>query len=358
MTEAGSVEYLQNKYSYIINHITAKGCYIWGTGRLGKFAKEQCDKNKINVKGFVDGFSEEGSEYSPLKLSSTDIVIIASFYYPDIIEKLNELGVRHYIYYEELALAGIGFDIYYDAFKEIFGEFERNQKSYQMVNTALSDEVSKTVYEKILKFRETLDYTYTEEAMQLSLAQGMQDLDNVVLRCLNEEYAFFDCGGFDGQSTIDFINSVNSYKKIYFFEPDEKIFNESKNRLSIYKNIEYIQAGVGEKVSELRYDDIGNGGGRISEEGNKIIKNLPLDIYKYEKKAYIKMDIEGAEMNALCGAEQMIKENHPILSVSIYHKVGDIHRLIEKVLSLYPDYKVYMRHYSKTYADTVAYFVP
>lgn len=77
-----------------------------------------------------------------------------------------------------------------------------------------------------------------------------------------------------------------------------------------------------------------------------------------KKKAYIKMDIEGAEMDAILGMKNMIKNNHPVMCISIYHKLGDMHFLIRKVLSLYPDYKVYLRHYSRTYADTVAYFIP
>ena len=69
------------------------------------------------------------------------------------------------------------------------------------------------------------------------------------------------------------------------------------------------------------------------------------------------MDIEGAEMDAICGAEQFIKEKQPLLSVSVYHRLGDIHRLTKRILKFYPQYHLYIRHYTDRYDDTRIYFV-
>lgn len=38
----------------------------------------------------------------------------------------------------------------------------------------------------------------------------------------------------------------------------------------------------------------------------------------------IKMDIEGAEMHALSGAQETIRRCHPVLAIAVYHKAEDL----------------------------------
>ena len=72
----------------------------------------------------------------------------------------------------------------------------------------------------------------------------------------------------------------------------------------------------------------------------------------------IKMDIEGAEYDAILGMEKTL-ENHPVLMVSIYHKVEDLFRLQLLIEKMCPNaYDYYIRHYSPTVIETVLYAVP
>lgn len=57
------------------------------------------------------------------------------------------------------------------------------------------------------------------------------------------------------------------------------------------------------------------------------------------------------------GAEKLIKLKRPLLSISVYHRAGDIHRLTDKILSMNGGYHVFLRHYSDCYADTRCYFI-
>lgn len=86
---------------------------------------------------------------------------------------------------------------------------------------------------------------------------------------------------------------------------------------------------------------------------------MPLDGFISGKEVtYIKMDIEGAEAAALYGAKDTIARMHPRLAVSIYHKPEDIYELPEIILGYYPHYRLYLRHYSFSYYDTVLYAIP
>ena len=69
------------------------------------------------------------------------------------------------------------------------------------------------------------------------------------------------------------------------------------------------------------------------------------------------MDIEGTEMEALKGAEYIIKKYKPKLAISIYHKPEDIVEIPKYILNINPDYKLYLRHYSDNAGETVLYAI-
>lgn len=72
----------------------------------------------------------------------------------------------------------------------------------------------------------------------------------------------------------------------------------------------------------------------------------------------IKMDIEGAEYDAILGMKQTLRQ-HPVLMVSMYHVVEDLFRLQLLIEELQPGvYDYYIRHYSPTVIETVLYAVP
>ena len=70
------------------------------------------------------------------------------------------------------------------------------------------------------------------------------------------------------------------------------------------------------------------------------------------------MDIEGYELPALAGAQNIIKTQKPLLAICCYHKPDDLWTIPQRVLSYNPDYKIHLRHYSEGLLETVFYFVP
>ena len=78
-----------------------------------------------------------------------------------------------------------------------------------------------------------------------------------------------------------------------------------------------------------------------------------------ERVTFIKMDIEGAELESLKGAGRIIiREQKPKLAICVYHKKEDIFDIPEYILSLNPKYKLYLRHYTLGEWDTVLYAIP
>ena len=57
----------------------------------------------------------------------------------------------------------------------------------------------------------------------------------------------------------------------------------------------------------------------------------------------IKMDIEGAELNALKGAINTLKKCRPYLALSAYHKPEDLITLPQFIKSVYGNCGIYLR---------------
>jgi hypothetical protein len=113
---------------------------------------------------------------------------------------------------------------------------------------------------------------------------------------------------------------------------------------------------VWECEKELCFVETGAAHDRISETGNHRIQVNSIDKIAQDRKVdFIKMDIEGAEKEAILGASQTIKKHCPILAISIYHKSCDFWELPLLIKEIQPAYKFYLRHHSRQAPDTVCY---
>jgi len=67
------------------------------------------------------------------------------------------------------------------------------------------------------------------------------------------------------------------------------------------------------------------------------------------------MDIEGSELAAINGAEQLIRTWKPRLAISLYHKAEDVFEIPERILQIVPEYRFRIRHYGAGLFETVLY---
>ena len=73
---------------------------------------------------------------------------------------------------------------------------------------------------------------------------------------------------------------------------------------------------------------------------------------------FIKMDIEGAELNALKGGERSLKRFHPKLAVSLYHSIEDFRTIPRYLDSLGLKYKFYLDHHTIYENETLLFCIP
>jgi len=183
-----------------------------------------------------------------------------------------------------------------------------------------------------------------------------------IISLRSENELFIDCGALDGGSIKDFVEFTGGkYNKIYSFEPIpdqyEKTLQNLKN--ANIQKVELIQKGVWSHEAVFNFIDA-KGGSRIGNNGTIPAQVVSIDkvIPEHEKVTFIKMDIEGAEFEALRGAENTIRRCKPILAICIYHKPHDIIEIPTLISYFYPEYKFYIRHHLPFHWETVLYALP
>jgi hypothetical protein len=68
---------------------------------------------------------------------------------------------------------------------------------------------------------------------------------------------------------------------------------------------------------------------------------------------FIKMDIEGAELDALRGAMHTLRRDRPRLAISLYHRISDFETIPRFLASLELGYRFYLDHYTIHAEETV-----
>ena len=171
---------------------------------------------------------------------------------------------------------------------------------------------------------------------------------------------FVDGGCFDCATSFEFANRCPDYKEIIAFEPDKNNYEICIKKASqtSLENITIYNYGLWDSHTTLSFVEEGTES-RVTDDGLISIETETIDTVLKEKKVtFIKMDIEGAELNALMGARETIVKCRPKLAISIYHKLNDIVEIPLYINSLVSGYKFYIRHYDTCTFETVFYAIP
>ncbi len=123
-----------------------------------------------------------------------------------------------------------------------------------------------------------------------------------------------------------------------------------------------IDKGSWSKATSL-YFSCFDSSSRITQDGDIEIKVDSVDnvLSNHGFRAdYIKMDIEGSEMESIKGAENTIQKYHPTLAICVYHKRSDLFEIVQAVRKIVgPEvYNFYLRYHGFDLRELVLYAIP
>jgi FkbM family methyltransferase len=220
-----------------------------------------------------------------------------------------------------------------------------------------ADNQSRRQFVAHIRFRLWLDY----QALPASSKGDYFPPD--LIAPLPPDVIFIDCGAYDGDTVLRFLaQQRGAFGRILAFEPDETNCRRLRERLALMgdevaSRAQVFHAGVGARRERLRFNSTGNTSAAFDGMGNVEIDVLPLEevVEDDGSPLYLKFDVEGAEREALAGAEQLIRRARPIIAISVYHKPNDLWELPSYLHSLDLGYQLFLRTQGEDGMDVICY---
>jgi FkbM family methyltransferase len=175
---------------------------------------------------------------------------------------------------------------------------------------------------------------------------------------------FVDCGAYDGDTIRSLLRRGGAPDgRIVAFEPDPANFRQLQRYVDTLpapfrERISLQQAAVGALCCKVEFDATGTEASAVGS-GGAVVDCVALDeALSDHEPTYIKMDIEGSELEAVNGAGGIIKAWQPVLAICVYHHQDHLWRIPSLLADLTDQYRFYLRPHLLEVWDLVCYAVP
>lgn len=285
---------------------------------------------------FVRGHTFQGHlvhTLSQIEALIDNFVIVLAFAagYQSLYDRINEIAKRHILLAPDVPVTGEGLFTYSYCLE--------NAEKIQAVYDMLADEKSRQTYADVLNFKISGKIEYLN-----SCTSPKEEIYGEIFP-LGKDEVFADLGAYNGDTAAEFISACGgNFRHIYAFEPNPKNFRKLKKNLPEDERITLVNAAAGRESGIVK---ISANEGRMSREngsGKTVeIPVLALDEAVPENVTVLKLDVEGAEREALEGARRHIASGAKILC-SLYHRNEDMFELPLLIKSINPELKFFIRH--------------
>jgi FkbM family methyltransferase len=159
----------------------------------------------------------------------------------------------------------------------------------------------------------------------------------IYLECakLAEGDIVFDCGAYCGASSYAFSQRIGKSGKVLAFEPDPQNFNALQSNLKRHQldNVVAIPMGIWSSCGEFEFEAEGSLGSALTSvmdrkssvcKVNCITLEEAARRYSIERLDFIKLDIEGAEVEALRAAKSLLESLNPKLMIEPHVVQGSL----------------------------------
>ncbi|MGM9637172.1 MAG: FkbM family methyltransferase [Eubacteriales bacterium] len=288
--------------------------------------------------GFVRGHLFHGKRVLSLSEAREkygDFIILLAFgsHLPDVLANFDRLDREFEFYAPDVPIAG---DELFDG-----SYYNAHKNELEEVRELLADDESKRVFDHVVDYRLSGSIR--------PLRDSFSDESSIWKEILRpERYRFCaDLGAYTGDSIKTLLSHASHVEGIEAWEPDLRSYKklcaylESEGLVFVHPH----HAGAWNADTTLTFSSEGNRNSSVYGVKRSVeTEMLRVDsVYADRELDFLKMDVEGAEREAIEGAEQTIRRCRPDLQISLYHRSGDLFELPLTVHRLCPDYRLYLR---------------
>ena len=340
---------------------------VYGAGRFGQKTARILTSHGFKVNAFIDRRAATIKEVAGIPCYTLDdataqalicentVLVIGVFNFEisihRLIEELKAKGIRKIITPLQL----------YEVFSVDLGNqfwlaprsFYRDRlNQIKKINAFWADEESRNCYLQTLQLRIDNDWH------ALDLPDQNHQYFPPSLSRYKKPLNFVDGGAFTGDTISSFLNEGYQFNQIWAFEPDLKNVTELSHRARAKfpnLNLSIWPCGLSKNLATNKF--FGNdGAASCLGEGDTEIPLVALDqILMNQPIDLIKLDIEGAEEDALEGMKTTICCLQPSLAICVYHQPNHLFSIVEKLHHWQLGYRFYLRYHQFNGFDTVLY---
>ena len=286
--------------------------------------------------------------------------VAAVFTHTPLRRQLSALGASRVVSYAPL------FHKHADAFLPYFAvddpaAIARDAAEVERAGDIWGDQESAELYAAILDWFVTLN----SDAVPRPLPAAETYFPEVLQ--LRPDEVFVDCGAFDGDTVLSYLAACGGqYGTIVALEPDPQTFAKLSARLASIARAVPKNAAAGARQGRLPFvagaglaSHAATAGAQgMAANGSLVdVEVLALDRLA-PRPTYVKMDIEGFELEALAGAHTLLAGEETAFAVTLYHRMSDLWTIPLYIHDRAPGLKLFLRHYAEDWAETICYAIP
>ena len=224
---------------------------------------------------------------------------------------------------------------------------------------ALTDPASRDYLYRYIRWRLHLDY----DALPGPCGE-LEYFPHGLVSLLGPQ-CYVDCGAYDGDTLQQFLAHAQAgLQSAHLFEPDPSNFANLTQRIhglpgGIAGQVSLYRKAAGSGSGLLPFQCDGAESSALSDHGNVEVEVVALDTALIGVvPTFLKMDIEGHELEALKGASRLIRDHRPTLAICVYHRPDHPWKVPLMLKNLLPEHRIAIRPHAADGWEWVAYAVP
>jgi len=342
--------------------------YIYGAGALGKHILEKLESSGVQIEGFIDQkkhgetyLGKTVSEFGVNHSGATIWVGVLNNWVP--LTELARLGEKFQvktIIYPPQVFFKLGELGHRDAWYWLLGN---EQEVREIASESLAffndkfDEESMAVLRSLCAYR--CDGIVNESYV---LPETRQYLDSGIDNFWGGEISILDGGAYVGDTLQALENEGCSIKRAFAFEPDSTNFSKLvENLTELEVDGVCFPAALGSRIGLIGMNALGTSGSSVASPGGGNSTALQVsvdDTLIHFEITHVKLDIEGAELEALQGMRELLLRTKPKLAISVYHKPDDLVSIPRFLASLGIYSKWSLRTFANQTFETILFVAP
>lgn len=290
--------------------------------------------------GFVRGHSFAG--FPVLRLTEAverfgeELAVVLGFasQRPELLERFAALDARFRFYAPDVPVCGGGL------FDRAYARAHRAE--LEQVYALLADEQSRRVLTEVIAFRLTGKIAYLR-----ACETGKDEIFDRLAPGAQEHFA--DLGAYNGDTIRELLYYTGgAFASVTALEPDRRNFKKLRKYAEGALqggDVTLVAAGAWSRDETLIFAAKAGRNSRIAKEGVPTQMRALDSVLQGAPCTFLKLDVEGAEREALEGARETVSVWHPKLNCAVYHRVEDLFALPLYVHENWPEYRLYLRHH-------------